>query len=157
MRRCQTGCLQCKSSKSRKKLKFAAGDSEPSFGQASSQLLHICIAVAAERAMGDNKGRPCARGTSPSPHFLSGVWSETHNTHTHTSTCCCCLTCHVFAATNSTAHKFHYSPLHWIWITPAVQSFPESLHWVIGWVGHQVLFALVWFSLSTDPAPLFRA
>ena len=93
-----------------------------------------------------------------SVHFLSGVLSETHNTHTHehllllpNMSCVC--------STNRTAlyRNSIIPPLHWIWITPAVQSFPESLHWVIGWVGHQVWFALVWFSLSTDPAPLFRA
>ena len=102
-------------------MKFAAGDSEPSFGQASSQLLHICIAVAAERAMGDNKGRPCARGTSPSPHFLSGVWSETHNTHTHEhllllpNMSCVCSTNRTTLCRNSII-----PPLHWIWIAPAV-------------------------------------
>jgi len=107
--------------------------------------------------MGEGKGRPCARGTSPSPHFgsfhsflIGGLVRDTHERLLLLPNMSC-----LQHEQNSTVQKFHYSPT----ALDLDYTSSLSLHWVIG--GHLGGTAgLVWFpsfSSSTDPAPLFRA
>ncbi|PUZ78271.1 LOW QUALITY PROTEIN: hypothetical protein GQ55_1G440000 [Panicum hallii var. hallii] len=111
---------------------------------------------------GDNKGRPCARGTSPSPHFgsvLIGLVREP-------LLACCCLTCHVFAVPPSRQPEQHCAEiplfpteLDPLWITPAV--LPSFLPCIGREDGQHSRFGLVWFPSFSSPSqqilPLFFA
>ena len=107
--------------------------------------------------MGEGKGRPCARGTSPSPHFgsfhsflIGGLVRDTHERLLLLPNMSC------VCSTNRTAlcRNSIIPPLHWIWITPAV--FPCIGSLGVIWVGQQVWFG----SLPSPPQqilPLFFA
>ncbi|KAG2662605.1 hypothetical protein PVAP13_1KG546150, partial [Panicum virgatum] len=107
--------------------------------------------------MGEGKGRPCARGTSPSPHFgsfhsflIGGLVRDTNERLLLLPNMSC------VCSTNRTAlcRNSIIPPLHWIWITPAV--FPCIGSLGVIWVGQQVWFG----SLPSPPQqilPLFFA